>query len=181
MAISHIPNKWRRETDGGLGGRNFKISWTTDFFVIQHIDAVLCLICLENSTVQKEYNIARYYDKKHSSYRKLEGQLRLDNLESLKRKVSGQQSLMKTRFYSSDSATTVSFLISKAIAKNGKPFSDGELIKDCLQIFCAEACPEKSGFARDISLSHQTVARRVEDMSTNIEHTLKEHLKHCEV
>ena len=81
---------------------------------------------------------------------------------------------MKTMFYSSDSATKVSFLISRAIAKSGRPFSERELIKeDCLKIFCAEACPEKSGFAGDRSLSHQTVARRVEDMSRNIEHTLK--------
>lgn len=112
---------------------------------------------------------------------RLEGQLRLDKLESLKRKVSGQQSLMKSSFYSSDSATKVSFLISKAITKSGKTLSDGELVKDCLQIFCAEACPEKSGFARDISLSHQTISRRVEDMSTNIEHTLEKYLKQCEV
>ena len=88
---------------------------------------------------------------------------------------------MKTRFYSSDSATKISFLIPRAIAKSGRPFSEGELIKGCLQIFCAEACPEKSGFAGGTSLSHQTVARRVEDMSRNIEHTLKEHLKQCEV
>jgi len=88
---------------------------------------------------------------------------------------------MKTRFYSSDSATKVSFLISRAIAKSGRPISEGEFIKDCLQIFCAEAYPEKSGFAGDILLSHQTVAWRVEDMSRNIEHTLKENLKQCEV
>ena len=75
MATFHIPNKRRRETDGGLGGRNFKMSWTTDFFVIQHNDAVLCLICVEKSAVRKEYNIARHYNKKQSSYRKLEGQL----------------------------------------------------------------------------------------------------------
>ena len=51
-----------------------------------------------------------------------------DNLESLKQTVSGQQSLMKPRCYSSDSATKVSFIkISKASAKNGKPFSDGEI------------------------------------------------------
>jgi len=62
---------------------------------------------------------------------------------------------MKTRFYSSDSATKVSFLISRAIAKSGRPISEGEFIKDCLQIFCAEAYPEKSGFAGDILLSHQ--------------------------
>ena len=122
MATSHNPKKRRRETDGGLGGRNFKISWTTDFFVPQHNGSVLCLICLEKIAVRKKYNIARHYNSKHSSYHKLEGQLRLDKLESLKRKVSGQQSQMKTRFYSSDSATKVSFLISRAIAKSGRPF-----------------------------------------------------------
>ena len=136
---------------------------------------------METIAVRKEYNIARPCNSKHSSYHKLEGQLRLDKLESLKREVAGQQSLMKTRFYSSDRATNFSFLISRAIAKSGRPFSEGQLIKDCLQIYCAEACLEKSGFAGDISLSHQTVARRVEDKSSNIEHTLKDHLKQCGV
>ena len=96
--------------------------------------------------MRKEYNIARHYNSKHSSYHKL----RLDTLESLERKVSGQQSLMTNRFYKLDSATKVSFYISRAIAKSGRPFSEGELINDCLQTFCAEACPEKSGFAGDI-------------------------------
>jgi len=50
------------------------------------------------------------------------------------------------------------------MAKSEKPLSDGELIKDCLQTFCAKACPEKSGFARDITLSNQIVTRRVKDM-----------------
>ena len=122
------------------------------------------LICLRIIQCGRSKILSVIVTRKHSSYEKLEGQL------CLKSKVSGQQSLMKSSFYFSDIATKVSFLISKTIAKNGKPCSYGELVKDYA---CKYIVPRKSSFARGISLSHQTIPRRSENMSTNIEHTLK--------
>ena len=44
----------------------------------------------------------------------------------------------------SEAATKVSFLISEAIAKRGKPLSDGDFVKDCVDIFTSVVCPDKS-------------------------------------
>ncbi|XP_065673916.1 general transcription factor II-I repeat domain-containing protein 2A-like [Hydra vulgaris] len=78
------------------------------------------------------------------------------------------------------SAIKISFLIAEAIAKSGKPFCTGDLLKNCLKIFCKEICPEKTPTVENLSLSHQTIARRVEDLSKNIELSLKKKLNKCE-
>ncbi|XP_065642483.1 general transcription factor II-I repeat domain-containing protein 2A-like [Hydra vulgaris] len=90
------------------------------------------------------------------------------------------EQMMKTKVISSYSATEISFLMAEAIAKSGKPFCTGDLLKNCLKIFCKEICPEKTPTVEDLSLSHQTIARRVEDLSKNIELSLKEKLNKCE-
>lgn len=47
-------------------------------------------------------------------------------------------------------------------------------------MFAAVVCPEKTPFVGKISLSHQTVARRVNDLSLNFQHNLKKSLHDCE-
>ena len=39
------------------------------------------------------------------------------------------------------------------MAEKGKPFSDGEFIKNCLTIFTEHVCPEKKHLVEQISLS----------------------------
>ncbi|XP_065660386.1 general transcription factor II-I repeat domain-containing protein 2A-like [Hydra vulgaris] len=114
--------------------------------------------------VCKSYNVNRHYTTKHAvSYDKFKGQFRIDKIELLKKTFLAQQSVMKTKVISSYSATKIRFLMAEAIAKKGKPF-----------------CPEKTPTVEDLSLSHQTIARRVEYLSKNIELSLKEKLNKCE-
>ena len=136
---------------------------------------------MEKIAVCKSYNVNRHYTTKHAvSYDKFKGQFRIDKIELLKKTFPAQQSVMKTKVISSYSATKMSFLMAEAIAKSGKPFCTGDLLKNCLKIFCKEICPEKTPTVEDLSLSHQTIARRVEDLSKNIELSLKEKLNKCE-
>ncbi|XP_065651049.1 general transcription factor II-I repeat domain-containing protein 2A-like [Hydra vulgaris] len=109
-----------------------------------------------------------------------QSQFRIDKIKLLKKTFLAQQSVMKTKVISSYSATKISFLMAEAIAKSGKPFCTGDLLKNCLKIFCKEICPEKTPTVEDLNLSHQTIARRVEDLSKNIELSLKEKLNKCE-
>ena len=60
------------------------------------------------------------------------------------------------------------------MAENGKPFNDGEFIKNCLTIFTEYASPEKKHIVEQTSLSRFTVSRRTNDLSDNIKKTLKE-------
>ena len=171
----------RCDTESGHGGRVFNPSWTTDYFVHEQSNSIICLICLEKIAVCKSYNVNRHYATKHAvSYDKFKGQFRIDKIELLKKTFLAQQSVMKTKVISSYSATKISFLMAEAIAKSGKPFCTGDLLKNCLKIFCKEICPEKTPTVEDLSLSHQTIARRVEDLSKNVVLSLKEKLNKCE-
>ena len=44
-----------------------------------------------------------------------------------------------------ETVARLSFRMCESLAKKGKPFSDGEFIKECLDIFADMACPEKKG------------------------------------
>ena len=55
----------------------------------------------------------------------------------------------------------------------GKPFSDGEMIKDCIMAASDVICPQlKTDFAA-ISLSRQTITRRTEQISTDLQTQLR--------
>ncbi|XP_065674179.1 general transcription factor II-I repeat domain-containing protein 2A-like [Hydra vulgaris] len=169
----------RCDTESCHGGRVFNPSWTTDYFV--QSTSIICLICLEKIAVCKSYNVNRHHTTKHAvSYDKFKGQFRIDKIELLKKTFLAQQSVMKTKVISSYSVTKISFLTAEAISKSGRPFCTGDLLKNCLKIFCKEICPEKTPTVEDLSLSLLTVARRVEDLSKNIELSLKEILNKCE-
>ena len=65
------------------------------------------------------------------------------------------------------------------MAEIGKPFCDGEFIKNCLTIFTEYACPNKKHLVEQIGPSRFTVSRRTNDLSDNIKDALKERLKLC--
>ena len=48
--------------------------------------------------------------------------------------------------------TKLSFKLCECLAEKGKPFSDGEFIKDCLTIFTEYACPEKKNLVDQTNL-----------------------------
>ena len=79
--------------------------------------------------------------------------------------------------------TAVSFALSNTIAKRMKPFicfeiyfSDSEYIKEYLNEFADQCCPDKKQLIQQVSLSAPKVARRVESISTNIHAQLIENI-----
>ena len=54
-----------------------------------------------------------------------------------------------------------------------KPFSDGEFVKDCLLAAVEELAPNKVKDYEKISLSRQTVTRRINLITSQISDTLK--------
>ena len=55
------------------------------------------------------------------------------------------------------------------------------IIKECLKSFVVNVCPKKFSVFEQISLSRQTVTKRIEDIADNIESTLKSRIEKCEV
>ena len=70
-------------------------------------------------------------------------------------------------------AAKVSFWVAHLLAKQGKPSTDGELIKSCLIAEAKEMCPGKINFLKTIRLSPRTAAQKVEDIGSNINSHLK--------
>lgn len=67
-----------------------------------------------------------------------------------------------------ENATAASYEVAKLIAQHGKPFSDGDFIKQCLIKVTEIMCPEKVQDFNNVSLSRITVVRRIEDLSANL-------------
>ena len=72
----------------------------------------------------------------------------------------------------------VSFDVSFEIARCMKPFSQGEFVKNCFRSLADALFPEKKPIVEKISLSRNTVARRIEDISQSIEQGLAEKCTH---
>ncbi|KAM9391450.1 general transcription factor II-I repeat domain-containing protein 2-like [Pholidichthys leucotaenia] len=70
------------------------------------------------------------------------------------------------------------YVVSEMIAKVGKLFKDGELIEKCMLQAASIVCLEKKGQFSNISLSANTVAERISDLSGNIYEQLREKAKH---
>lgn len=55
---------------------------------------------------------------------------------------------------------------STAISKSSRPFTDGDFVKECLEIICTEIlCPDKSSRYNKVPLSRMTIQCRVEDLA----------------
>ena len=72
-------------------------------------------------------------------------------------------------------ATMASFKCSYILARRGKPFTDGEMVKKCMIEAAKEVCPDtdKVGKFQDISFTANTVARRVDAMGDNVRSQVK--------
>ncbi|KAL6485494.1 hypothetical protein MHYP_G00048860 [Metynnis hypsauchen] len=59
------------------------------------------------------------------------------------------------------------------IAKHCKPFTEGEFIKDYVMQMVEKFCPEKKQEFANLSLDRSTVARRIEEISSDIKRQLE--------
>lgn len=64
--------------------------------------------------------------------------------------------------------------MSHKIVERNKPFSDGGFIKEYLSDAASTMCPEQKTKFDSISLSRRTVVQRVEKISDNLKHQLRD-------
>lgn len=69
----------------------------------------------------------------------------------------------------SDAAVKASYLTANDIALASKPFSEGEFIKTCMMKASEIVCPEKRQAFANISLTRNTVADRISDLSADLD------------
>jgi hypothetical protein len=108
--------------------RAFKAEWSENYFVTELDGKALCFLCSDTIAVLKEYNIHWHYQTKHSAqYSQLTGKERSQKLETLKRSISLQRSFFTKTKIENKAVSKVSLRVAHLLAKEGKPFTDGEL------------------------------------------------------
>ena len=123
-------------------------------------------------------NVISHYITKHSSLLDIiVGQARVDKIEHLKNSIEKQQGVFNTYKKKLELLTKLSFNLCECMTEKGKPFTDGEFIKQCWRIFTEYACPQKKHLLEQTSLSRFTVSCRIIDFS--FKENLKERLKLC--
>ena len=69
------------------------------------------------------------------------------------------------------------YFIANKLAQASKPFSDGAFVKTCMLKAAEVVCPEKRPAFANISLSRNTVADRVEDLSEDLGRQMNNKIK----
>ncbi|KAM9316753.1 general transcription factor II-I repeat domain-containing protein 2-like [Gastrophryne carolinensis] len=130
--------------------RIFKEQWTHDYFFIQYKERAVCLICQNIVSVFKEYNLRRHYETQHKDkYDCLVGEVRKDKILKLKNTLTAQQNTFVKQKQLNISSLRASFQVAKLIVCTGRPFVEGEFVKECLLSVAKQMCPEKADLFRE--------------------------------
>jgi len=154
--------------------RQFQREWEDLYFFVPVKDKAICLICRDSISNFKSYNMKRHFDQKHDEIKQLTTGERKVKLQLLKTSLTAQQNVFQKQEAQSNAIVHASLRISHIIGKKMKPFSDGEYIKECMMAAVEEIAPDKIKAFTQISLSHQTMTRRINGIATEISATLNE-------
>lgn len=92
----------------------------------------------------KEYNIKKHYENKHrEKYVLLEGKLRVAKAKALKTTLENQQNIFKKLVNENLAAVRASYQVAKLIVEGGRPFTDGEFVKNCMLKIAEEESRQK--------------------------------------
>ena len=85
----------RRKVDNEC--QSFNNEWTEKYFSILHFGKPTCFICNQSVAVNKEFNIKRHYETKHSQFSEYRGQTRMNKINRLKHCLEKQCSIFQKR------------------------------------------------------------------------------------
>lgn len=154
--------------------RVFKEQWTNDYFFVQCKDRAVCIICKESVAVFKEYNLRRHHETRHKEYASLRGQAREDRIRRMKGGLAAQQNVFLRQTQVNQAAVRASYKVAHLLATHGKPFTDGDFVKECMLAVAEEVCPDKKDVFNAVSLSAPTMTRRIENLGDNVYDQLNE-------
>ena len=152
--------------------RAFQPFWTDEYGFVYVKDRAVCTLCCDN-VVCRTSSIKRHFEKHHEKLYKDPA----ERAEAVKRAVARynkQSSSLKVFVNSQGHVTEASYNLASCIAKHGKPFTDGEYIKEAF-LSCAETLfddlPNKDTIKtriKDMPTSARTVQRRIDDMAGDV-------------
>ena len=111
--------------------RMFNLSWTDSFaFIASETGLPVCLLCNEKLANNKKSNVERHFLNKHNVFAEKypAGDQRKKVVLELRRRANQSKTFCSKS--SSTSSTSASFIAAREIACHGKPFTDGEYLKE---------------------------------------------------
>lgn len=162
----------KRSYKDDISSRIFNTEWIEKFLCIEGKKSrPTCLVCNSVIAVPKKFNVQRHYNNHNDIIEKYpEGSVK--RTEYIKKKTNSlltQQSIFTKQSNEKKDMVLTSYEIAFLLAKCGKPYSDGEIIKKSFDIFAKNANDSKiSTYVNDISLSRNTIMRRIDEISSDI-------------
>ncbi|KAL3974132.1 nostrin [Sarotherodon galilaeus] len=113
--------------------RIFQEKWTSSYMFTEVNGKPVCLVCMQQVSVLKEYNIRCHYETQHGEkYNSLHGELRKQKVNEMLVGLRKQQSVFTRSREVSDAAVKASYVIASQVALASKPYSEGEFVKNCM-------------------------------------------------
>lgn len=152
--------------------------WPSSYFFAEVNGKAVCLLCSQHIAVLKEYNLRRHSVSFHAhKYDSFQGQQRKEKVDELLSRLKKQQSVFIHSRDISDAAVKASYLIAQEIVVASYPFSVGEFVKTCMVKAVEIVCPDKRQAFAKISLTRNTIADRISDLSMDLYSQLKNKVK----
>ncbi|XP_023226735.1 general transcription factor II-I repeat domain-containing protein 2B-like [Centruroides sculpturatus] len=162
-----MSNSKRRKL--GDENRTFNVEWELDFFFTAEKDKMMCLLCNTVLNTLKKANANKHYlTHKEHKYFALEGESRKAALQKLKNEKHHQQASFSAFVNQNSAAVAVTYKIAHILGKRGKPFSDIEIIKECIVEAVSMLDPRNVDKYKQLPLSRRTVTDRQHELAQNV-------------
>jgi nitrogenase subunit NifH len=163
-----ITNSKRRKIENE--NRTYQKRWECEYLITNNNGKIQCLVCMQVLSDPREFDLKRHYSSLNGViFNKYDVESRVALVSDFKKKVKQQTGMFTKVAKVQTCSLAASYTVALELAKSNKQFSDGSLVKKCA-IEMAKAFGD-SGMAENfetLSLSHQTVARRVAHMDGHV-------------
>lgn len=165
--------------------RNFNDDWEDNYAFIQQDDKALCLICKTTLKNFKVGNLRRHYEKSHSDFSDHfpeKSELRSKKIKSLKSSLNSQVNFMTKFTRESKSLSLASFMMSWNIARDKRPYTEGDFIKKNMLDIIKTLDPNNTKLLNSIEnipASRHTVERRISAINSDLLQQLHNDVNNC--
>ncbi|CAG4931301.1 unnamed protein product [Parnassius apollo] len=165
--------------------RRFLEEWTEQycFTLLDRPQTVpVCIICNKTVAIVKSGNLKRHYETTHQQFHKnfpLGSEARKEKLQAHLRSYSKSTKLL-VRVHERPRFTEAALRVCWTLNKHQKPFSDSEIVKECMLAAVMALFEEKKDIVagiQNIPLSAGSNTRRTEILAADIKITLFELLQ----
>ena len=153
--------------------RVFNEEWELQFYVVTVKHKMMCLFCNSMIITVKKYNANQPYTTyKNHKYVALEGEARKEALKKMKLHNQQQRQMFQSASRQGTNITEATCRIAYILGKKGKPYSDAELIKNCIieAVSCLDS--DKVHKYKKLPLSRRIITDRQHELTLSVSEQL---------